>query len=607
MKRLKQKLKSISIPSLKTKIKDLLYATYKFLIDWRMAMSFFLAWLTTNGWSYTFIIIGYTCNIEWMFNVGILYQAFLWLPCTPEKVVTIPLAIFYKKLIFKRREVMETTNIKIVEQTFKEIRNGVVPTMGAKGMMAVIQDEFSRPILTDDGVTVAKEYLNQSDTFKKMVAMSMIEASANTEKTAFDGTTLTILLTDEFFKAGLHLIKHKHMHPQVAADFIQRQGEVLRVKLLGLATELTSNGVKNLGTLTTKMPLIGDLVYEAYKCAGKDMDIVIEHDRKEKEHKIEYTNGMILDAGYYSESLKTRCNEGDKAVYKDANIAILSEGVMTPIAIRGFFESIPADKFQTPFVFIIDKGFDPETMRILMDVLVQNKMTFMFVFLNEANPEELFLDIAAKTGGMIQDASFGTSNYTFNNCGFADEITIEQDKTTIISVGNKEDIERRINAYEKELKENEYTIGYNRENIIYRRKANLNAGVTKIKLACPTVTEYMTIRLKLDDAIGAVKCALKHGIVPGGGKSLWLLSDYFPVLKKALQTPTKTILKNAGYKLPKKEILNSKYLGLDVRTGKIVDYYETGIMDSFDSVDRAIQNALSIATQYLRTYILIKK
>lgn len=503
---------------------------------------------------------------------------------------------------------METTNIKIVEQTFKEIREGVVPTMGAKGRMAVIQDELSRPILTDDGVTVAKEYMNQTDMFKRMVATSMIEASANTEKTAFDGTTLTVLLTDEFFRLGLKQIK-KGKHPQVVADNLVYYGQCARKVLKEHYTsELKPEGVEKLALLTTKIPLVGHLVSEAYKHAGKDMDIIIEHDRKEKEHKIEYTKGMILDAGYYSESLKARCNEGDKAIYKDAHIVILSEGVMTPIGIREFFESIPADQFKTPFVFIIDKGFDPETMKILMDVLVQNSMTFMFVFLNEANPEELFLDIAAKTGGQIQDASFGTSNYKFYNCGFATQITVEQDKTTIIADGNPEDINRRLSAYDKELKENEYTTGYNRANIITRRKANLNAGVTKIKLACPTVTEYMTIRLKLDDAIGAVKCALKNGVVPGGGKSLWLIGKYnVPKLRKALKAPTKTIIKNSGYRMPRKRILNDLEYGLDVRTGKVVNYKEEGIMDSFDSVDRAIQNALSIATQYLRTYILIKK
>ena len=502
---------------------------------------------------------------------------------------------------------METTNIKIVEQTFKEIRDGVVPTMGAKGMMAVIQDEFSRPILTDDGVTVAKEYLHQTDTFKKMVAISMIEASANTEKTAFDGTTLTILLTDEFFKTGLQEIR-RGKHPQVVADNLVKLGNKARY-LLGtkFAQPLTDKGVEKLALLTTKIPLVGRLVADAYKHAGKNMDIIIEHDRKEKEHKIEYTNGMILDAGYYSESLKARCNEGDKAIYKDAHVAILSEGVMTPIGIREFFESIPADQFKTPFVFIIDKGFDPETMKIMMDVLVQNNMTFMFVFLNDANPEELFLDIAAKTGGQIQDASFGTSNYKFHNCGLAKEITVEQDKTTIIADGNEEDITRRLAAYDKELKENEYTTGYNRANVITRRKANLNAGVTKIKLACPTVTEYMTIRLKLDDAIGAVKCALRNGVVLGGGKALWLIGNEIPELKQALQAPMKTIVKNSGYKMPKEEVLRSATSGLDVRSGEIVDYKKAGIMDSFDSVDKAIQNALSIATQYLRAYILIKK
>ena len=571
-----------------------------------------------------------------MFNAGAAWQAFLWLPCTPEKLVTIPMAMWFNaklfkdkktqqdlanmkeqawkdwnkfKSKFKRRHKMKTTTTKIVEQTFKEIRNGVTPTMGAKGRLAVIQDEFSRPILTDDGVTVAKEFLNQEETFKRMVALSMIEASANTEKTAFDGTTLTVLLTDEFYKAGLKLIK-KGMHPQTVADFLEKQGELIRAELKEKYTHtLTPEGVKHLAYLTTKMPDIGELVYEAHKYAGDDMDIIIEHDRKEKTHSIEHVNGMVLNAGYFSETLKSKCTEGDKTIYKDAKLVILSEGMLTPIGVRGFFESIPETEFKTPFVFVIHKSFNPETLKLLMDVLVQNNMVFQIVFINEEHPEELFLDIAARTGGMIQDTTLGTTNYKYEYCGTADSITIEQDKTTILTdKGNKEAIEQRLAAYNKELKENEYTTGYNRTNIITRRKANLNAGVTKIKLACPTVTEYMTIRLKLDDAIGAVKCALKHGIVLGGGKALWLIAQDYPKLQEALESPMKTILSNAGYKLPKKKaLLKDLEYGLDVRTGLGINLKETGIMDSFDSVDKAIQNAMSIATQYLRTYILIKK
>lgn len=591
------------------KLRDMLYDAIRFLLDWRTAVAFLIAWMITNGWSYLFILFGAICNISWMTIVGTTYIAILWLPCTPEKLITVPLAIFIRKIIFKRRHIMKTTTTKIVEQTFKEIRDGVVPTMGAKGRLAVIQDEFSRPILTDDGVTVAKEFLNQEDTFKKMVALSMIEASANTEKTAFDGTTLTVLLTDEFYRAGLGLIK-KGMHPQTVADNLELMGKNIRQALQESYTQkLTPEGVKHLAYLTTKMPVIGDLVYEAYQHAGDEMDIVIEHDRKEKKNSIEHVKGMVLDAGYFSETLKSRCTEGDKTIFKNAKLVILSEGMLTPIGVRGFFESIPESEFKTPFVFVIHKSFNPETLKLLMDVLVQNQMVFQIVFINEEQPEELFLDIAARTGGKIQDTTVGTTDYRYEYCGTADNITIEQDKTTIITdKGNKEAIELRLAAYNKELKDNEYTTGYNRANIIIRRKANLNAGVTKIKLACPTVTEYMTIRLKLDDAIGAVKCALKHGVVLGGGKALWLIAQEFPELKDALESPMKTILSNAGYKLPKRKLLlSNKEYGLDVRTGLGVDLQNAGIMDSFDSVDKAIQNAMSIATQYLRTYILIKK
>ena len=238
---------------------------------------------------------------------------------------------------------------------------------------------------------------------------------------------------------------------------------------------------------------------------------------------------------------------------------------------------------------------------------------FQMVFINEAKPEEIFLDIAAKTGGLIQSSALGTSEYRFQYCGRAEKITIEVDKTTILSYISESDlaVEKRVDDYEKELKDNKYNLGVIREAQITRRIANLTKGITKIKLAVPTITEYMTLKLKLDDAIGAVKCACKNGVVIGGGKFLYNMSFRFKALKKPLQSPMKTILKNSGLRVGLRDWVKCKknYLtGINVKTGKLVaDLTEEGIIDSFDSIDEALKNAVSIASNYLRGYILIKK
>lgn len=509
---------------------------------------------------------------------------------------------------------MKTGSTKIIGKTLQKIADTVTPTMGAKGRMAIINDEFGRPILTDDGVTVAKECLNFTE-FERMIAISMVEAASNTEKKAYDGTTLTVLLTNEFYKQGMRWVK-RGMHPQQAADKLLEEVNRLRHNIdTKPTTPLSDKQIKDLSIITTKIPDIGNLVLEAYRHAGAEMNVIIEHERVEKESKIEHIKGMVLDAGYFTKELGQLCNEGDKTVFKNAHIALLSEGQLTQIDLANFFRSIPEEHIKDPFVFCLTSAFNPESMKMLLDTLISNKILFQMVFINEANPEEIFMDIAAKTDGMIQSSALGTSEYLFYHCGKANEITIEMDKTTIIYDSNEpayvQNIEKRSQSYLKELKDKKYTMGMIRENQITRRLSNLLSGVTKIKLAIPTITEYMTLKLKLDDAIGAVKCACKNGIVIGGGKFLYNLSHSYKAIKTPLQKPMKTIIKNSGLKVGWRTWVKCKKnyaTGINVMTGKLEpDLTEAGIIDSFDSIDEALKNAVSIASNYLRGYILIKK
>lgn len=506
---------------------------------------------------------------------------------------------------------MQTSDIKIIEQTFQKISDIVTKTMGAKGQMAIINDEFGRPILTDDGVTVAKECLNLQG-FERMVAIAMIEAASNTEKVAYDGTTLTVLLTNELYKQGLRWVK-RGMHPQQAADRLLEEVKMIRTYISNAKFKPNRKQIQDLATITTKIPLIGELVVQAYDKAGDSMNVLIEHDRKSNEHSIEHTDGMILDAGYFTKELGQLCNEGDKTVFKNAHLVLLAEGQLTQIDLTNFFRSIPQEFIKDPFVFFVTSAFNPESMKMLLDTLISNKITFQMVFLNDANPEEIFLDIAAKTDGQIQSSTIGTSEYLFDYCGLADSITIEADKTTIIrNTKDKKRLDGRINDYKKELKDKKYTLGSIRENQITRRLSNLESGVTKIKIAVPTITEYMTIKLKLDDAIGAVKCAIKNGCLIGAGKALYNAGKYCPLqnLRKPLQAPLKTIIKNSGLKVRHKDfnkLDKQTTIGVNVKTGKVVNLIEEGIIDSFDSIDKALENAVSISANYLRGYILIKK
>lgn len=504
---------------------------------------------------------------------------------------------------------MRVTNNKIVAQTINEISDCVTQTMGAKGRLAVINDEFSRPLLTDDGVTVARQFMHLDDPFKKMIALSMCEAASNTERYAFDGTTLTILLIKELYNFGCKLIK-KGAHPQAAADLIVNRIDNIRKLLKEQVIPIDVNKAYDLACVTTKMPEVGRLVQEAYQKAGDAMNVLIEHDRKIEKSKVEFTNGMVLDYGFFTNEMQQLCNDESrtKTKFSKAHLVLLSEGQMSQRDVINFFRSIPEECIKDPYVIFISKAFNPESLKMLLDQFVSNKFKFQFVFINEANPEELFVDLAARTNGHIQSAAEGTSDYRFEYCGLADEITIEQDKTTILAEADKERVDQRIAAYKKELKDNQYSMSITRHDAITRRLANLEAGVTKIKLACQTSTEYMTIKLKLDDAIGAVKCAIKEGLLIGGGKALWNLRHYYGNMCDLLSAPLKTICLNAGIKLSRQDIKTldgDKYLGINVASGCIHNLVKGGLFDSFSSIDRALSNAVSIASSYLRAYILI--
>jgi chaperonin GroEL len=499
---------------------------------------------------------------------------------------------------------MKTTNINIIKEVFQRIADTVVPTMGAKGRMAIIEDEFSRPILTDDGVTVAKQAMNTTG-FEKMVAISIIEAANNTEKTAFDGTTLTVLLTNELYKQGLRWVK-AGMHPQNAADKLLELVAKAKEELKKYRIKLTQDQVSNLSTVVTKIPAIGALVAEAYRKSSGTMNVITEHERNKEESYVEFTSGMTIDSGYMSESLRSLCNDGDKTNFNEPYIAVLKEGIFTQLDTQKFFSSIPESEIKKPFVFVVSHKFNPESLKLLLDTLTENRFTFQIVFVNDIAQEELFLDIAAYTGGTAQDAINGTE-FTFQSLGKAKGIIVEQLKTVLIAdQPNGKALAQRIKAYRKEVDDKAYTTGMNRANVITRRLANLESGVTKIKIYSPTVTEYITIKLKLDDAIGAVKTATKKGIAIGGGKALWNVSFDVPELKTVLRKPMETIVQNAGLKITK-GVINKDSMGINVVTKKEENLITSGIVDSYASIETSLTNASSIAANYLRAYILIRK
>ena len=498
---------------------------------------------------------------------------------------------------------------KIILDVFKRINDLVVPTMGAKGRLAVLNAEFDKPTMTDDGVTVAKEARN-FEGLERMVAVSMIEAAANTEAEAYDGTTLTVLLCYELYRWGYWEIK-KGRHPQVVADELELLITEVRTRLKEQVIPVDSGElVQQVASVSTKMPILGSIVKEAFDIAGPGMNVVINHDREVEGICVEHTEGLSLDSGYMSDIMKAFCNNEaqDKSIFENAHAVLLKDGVATTGMIQSFFRSIPSDAVGDPFVFFVTPGFNPEAMKYLIETLTGSNMIFQFVFLNESMVEDVFLDLAVVTAGKLQDVTTGASDYTFDDCGIVKRISIEIDKCLIEYdkdlVGAE--LARRIARYEERLDKGKFKMSNAEEVIINRRLGSLKSGLVKIKIGVATIVEYKTLALKLDDAIGAVRMAIKHGAVIGGGKALYNIAKDIPHLKGVLKKPMQVILGNAGRRIPKKaKGLGS--IGFDVKTNTVCDLLENGILDGFASVDLALKNAGSIACNYLRSYTLLMK
>ena len=498
-----------------------------------------------------------------------------------------------------------------IKNVFQDINDLVVPTMGAKGLLVAINDGFGKPTITDDGVTVAKEARN-FDGLERMIAIDMIEAAGNTEKEALDGTTLTILLTNQMYKWGYNQMLLGR-HPQIVAKNLEDDVAKYRNTLKEFRMDMTDEMVKDVATISTKIPYIGEVVEAAYKAAGKEMNIVIEHDREGSDIKVEQTSGFSIDSGYMSDVMKSLCPDGEKWEADQAWIVLMKEGIMTQAGINKFFNSIPADHVTDPFVFVLNPNFNPNTLRILIDTLIKNQMKYQFIFVNETKMDDVYMDLAAVTNGTVQDAGNGIGELEFKDCGHCSKISIEQEKCTLIRDvdASQELLKNRVKSYKQRLNK-KYKLNSVDEALYTKRLGALENGVVKILVGVPTITEYQTLRLKLDDAIGAVKKSFESGVVLGGGRTLLDIYKKNKDCKtsKILRTPIKTICRNAGVKIYPGQInhiLKIKGCGINVMTQKEVDLLAYGIIDSYLSVDEALKNACSIASSYIKTNTLIMK
>lgn len=488
-------------------------------------------------------------------------------------------------------EVLDTVNT-----VFKNINDLVVPSMGAKSLYAVINDPMGQPTTTDDGVTIAKSIGNMRG-YHQMVAKSIIEAAHNTEKEAYDGTTLTILLTYEIFKTGLAMIREGGFHPQETAEYLAN--EFMKVAYDIKKIDMKPEMVKSIATISTKIPVLGEAIEAAYKKAGEGMEVFIEHKPNNGEKiSLVHTEGMSLNSGYQMQQLAEMTTDA-----KVAKLALLKDGGLSQVDLMNFFESIP-DGEKTPIIYVVTRDVNPEAMRIIIDTHQKNQLPFNFLWITEALVDDIYLDLAMASGGKVRDRKSGVREYNYAMCGTVENLLMYIDKS---SMTGTHEADSRIEYYNKILKDEDRKLQPMQVFLYEQRLASLKSGIVKLQIAAATQFEFTTIKLKLEDAIGAVRKSFEKGVVLGGGKALYNLTGtqkYDSAIQTILKEPHRRILKNAGLEEATYRVQRE---GIDVTTGKKVNLDDAGILDSYESVFQAIKNAVSISSNYLRAYALIKE
>ncbi len=507
-----------------------------------------------------------------------------------------------------------------LEKGVNTIANAVKITLGPKGRNVVIGKNLATPLITNDGVTIAKE-IELENKFENIGAQIVKEASIKTNDVAGDGTTTAIVLAQKIIKEGLKNFTAG------ANPIILRQGIIKAVdfvveELKKISQNIeTYEKIEQVASISAGNKEIGKLISLAIEKVGKD-GVITAQESNSLKTELSVVEGMQFDRGYLSPYMSTDM-EKMETLYE--NVLIL----VTDYKIENISQIIP----------ILEKiANSNEKLLIIADEiegdalagLVLNKLrgTLNCVAVKAPsfgdNRKEILKDIAVLTGATFisEDLDIKLDKIDISNLGKAKKIKVTKDSTTIIEgQGNIENIKNRISLIKQQVSDN---LGdYEKEKLL-ERLAKLSGGVAVIKVGAPTEVEMMEKKLRIEDAIAATKAASLEGFVPGGGVALLKtkksLIKFIKNLKgdektgaeiilKAIEEPVKQIAENAGIcgdivvdKIIKSSNLN---FGFDAYENKYGDMIKFGIIDPTKVTRSALQNAASVASTLLTTECLI--
>ena len=490
-------------------------------------------------------------------------------------------------------------------------------TLGPKGRNVVLEKSFGSPLITNDGVTIAKE-IELEDHFENMGAKLVSEVASKTNDIAGDGTTTATVLTQAIVREGIKNVT-AGANPIGIRRGIETAVATAVEALKNNAIPVSSKeAIAQVAAVSSRSEKVGEYISEAMEKVGKDGVITIEESRG-METELEVVEGMQFDRGYLSQYMVTD-NEKMVADLENPYILITDKKISHIQEILPLLESIL--KSSRPLLIIAD-DVDGEAI----PTLVLNKIRGTFNVVAVKAPgfgdrrKAMLEDIAILTGGTVitEDLGLELKDATIEALGQAAKVTVDKDSTVIVEgSGNPEAIANRVAVIKSQIETT--TSEFDREKL-QERLAKLSGGVAVIKVGAATETELKEMKLRIEDALNATRAAVEEGIVAGGGTALVNVISAVAALElegdeatgrnivlRALEEPVRQIAHNAGYEgsIIIDRLKNAEAgTGFNAATGEWVNMIDAGIIDPVKVSRSALQNAASVASLILTTEAVV--
>ena len=498
------------------------------------------------------------------------------------------------------------------------LADAVKITLGPKGRNAVIEKKFGAPVITKDGVTVAKE-IELKDPLENMGAQMVREVASKTSDVAGDGTTTATVLAQAIFREGVKTVA-AGASPMALKRGIEKAVDVAVEEVKKLHKDVKGEMIAQVGTISANNDKqIGNIIAEAMKKVGKDGVITVE-ESKTMETALEVVEGMQFDRGYLSPYFVTD-PERMECVLEDVRILIHEKKISAMKDLLPLLEQTA--KTGKPLLIIAE-----EVEGEALATLVVNKLRGTLQCAAVKAPgfgdrrKAMLEDIAILTGGkaITEDLGIKLENIKMEDLGTAKKVTIDKDNTTLVEGSGKASaIEGRVKQIRTQI--DETTSDYDKEKL-QERLAKLVGGVAVIKVGAATETELKEKKARVEDAMHATRAAVEEGIVPGGGVALLRCIPALEkikasedeaigvnIVKRALEEPVRQIAQNAGFEgaVVVGRIRESKEdnFGFNAETGEYGDLVKMGVIDPAKVTRLALQNASSVAALMLTTEALV--